>query len=465
MIPYDFKAYQLLHEGALALAEVEAAGVCIDTDYVQRAIRRLTNRIERLDNEMAATKAGQLWAKEFGATRNWNSRPQLCRILFDRLGYERVAIDDGKETDEERTSTDKNALAGIDDPFVKLYLEYVKIQKTLSTNFKGILREVVDGKVHCFFNLHTARTFRSSSDNFNYQNIPVRDAETAQLVRRAFGARPGRQLVEIDIQGAEVRVAACYHKDPVMVDYILDPTKDMHRDMAVELFKLPVAEVSKEVRHRAKNLFVFPQFYGDWWPHCAKNLWGEAAKVRTVSGVLLQNHLRAKGMKTLGSLEPDSVEPRTFADHVRLVEKGFWGERFKVYTQWKQRWYEQYSRRGWFKSLTGFVCQGFMRKNEVINYPVQGSAFHCLLWGLTQLVRHELPRRRMNTIIVGQIHDSIVADVPPEELDDFLGLAQLVFSRMLSKHWPWLIVPIKIEAEVSPVGGSWADKKPYEIKE
>src|SRR5690606_6500640 len=125
-----------------------------------------------------------------------------------------------------------------DHPFVKTYLEIKKLTKAVSTNFRGILREVVDGKVHCFFNLHLVQTYRSSSDSFNYQNIPVREEEIAKLIRRSFVARPGRQIIEIDIKGAEVITAACYHKDPTMLAYIKDPSKDMHRDMAMELYLL-----------------------------------------------------------------------------------------------------------------------------------------------------------------------------------------------------------------------------------
>jgi DNA polymerase I-like protein with 3'-5' exonuclease and polymerase domains len=65
----------------------------------------------------------------------------------------------------------------------------------------------------------------------------------------------------------------------------------------------------------------------------------------------------------------------------------------------------------------------------------------------------------MNTLIVGQIHDSIVADVPAEELSDFLGLVRYVMTERLPREWDWINVPLDVEAEVAPLNGSWADKK------
>jgi DNA polymerase I-like protein with 3'-5' exonuclease and polymerase domains len=69
----------------------------------------------------------------------------------------------------------------------------------------------------------------------------------------------------------------------------------------------------------------------------------------------------------------------------------------------------------------------------------------------------------MKTLIVGQIHDSIVADVPWNELDDFLGLAKEVMTERLRKTWKWINIPLEVEAEVAPLGKSWADKVEYQI--
>lgn len=320
----------------------------------------------------------------------------------------------------------------------------------------------------------------NSSDSPNFQNFPVRDADVGKLIRSCFVPRPGNVLVEMDYAGIEVRISAAYHRDPVMLEYINDPTKDMHRDMAAQIYCIKPEHVSKKARYCAKNQFVFPEFYGSYWGQCAPHLWDSIAKHGLeVDGVSIKKMLRRKGIKSLGEtishykdgrsdLDGRSrgagsgrieTKPGTFMEHIRQVEQDFWGVRFRVYDRWKKRWWDDYMKRGGFKTLTGFWIEGVMKRNDVINYPVQGSAFHCLLWSLIRLQR-ELRRRKMRALIVGQIHDSIVADVPAEELDDFLILAKRIMTKEIRKHWKWIIVPLDIEAEVAE--SNWFEKKPVE---
>lgn len=459
--PATPEAYELLQEGSIALAEVESNGIAIDVDYLERAMRKTKKKVARLVQQLEEDEVMKVWKKTYRGAFKLQSGEQLGKVLFDKMGFEAP-----EKTEKGKYSTDEEALSTIEHPFVQAYLEVKKLQKALNTNLRGLSREVVNGFVHCFFNLHTVQTYRSSSDSFNFQNIPVRDPNLARLIRRCFIPRPGRQLAEIDISGAEVRVATCYHRDPRMIDYILDPTKDMHRDMAMEIYCLPEREISKPIRHCGKNMFVFPEFYGDWYKDCARLLWASVDKIplTTTSGKPLRQHLTEVGLTERGALDPDSdTEEGTFEDHLKKIEHSFWNDRFPVYSQWKRDWYEQYQRQGWFQMLTGFVCHGHMGRNEVINYPVQGAAFHCLLWALIRIVRKELKKRNMQTLVVGQIHDSMVCDVVPSELDEFLAICHKVFTVKLRRHWPWLIVPIEIEAEVAPVGGSWVDKAKYKI--
>lgn len=293
-----------------------------------------------------------------------------------------------------------------------------------------------------------------------------------QLIRRAFVPRRGRQLIETDYSGAEVKVATCYHHDPKMIIDITDPKQDMHKDMAMECYKLSRKEIGdtkqkpwKNTRYAAKNMFVFPQFYGDFYIDCARSLWKAIHRLKlvTADGRSLYEHLKAKGIHDLGSLNPkDPNVMGTFVSHLKAVEHHFWYDRYPVYNQWKQDWYDDYMKKGWFKTLTGFICQGFLRRNQVINYPVQGSAFHCLLWAVIEILK-ELKKQRMKSQIVMQIHDSIVGDVVPEERDDYLQMCKEIMVKRLMKHWDWFVVPMEIEADVAPVDASWADKEPVKI--
>lgn len=454
-VPYDPKAYQLLHEGLQALARVEHTGFKIDETYLASAVKDTNRLIERKQAALMESKVMRVWQDRFRTKTNLGSNQQLGKILFENLGFKCPTM-----TASGQYGTDEDTLGTVDHPFVKDWLAIKKHQKGVQF-LCGVRDQVIDGFLHAVFNLHIVTTYRSSSDSPNFQNIPVRDDWMRNLVRRAFVARKGRRIVEIDYGSVEVRGAYCYHKDPNMRKYLLDKTKDMHRDAAMDCFKLKLEQMTGKIRYSGKNQFVFPQFYGDWWMSCASALWIAAETLETAQGVPLRQHLAKKGITELGAQDRKSYKPEdgTFEAHIQKVEKIFWEDRFSVYAQWKKDWYAEYQANGWFKTLTGFICQGLMGRNEVINYPVQGISFHFLLWSMNRLVLEELDKNHMKTKVIGQVHDSLVSDVPDEELDDYIALATEVMTKKVREFWPWITIPLEIEVDVTPVGGSWVDKK------
>jgi len=472
ILPYTQEAYQLFHEGAIALAEVEHNGIRIDTEYLDNAIATQTARIERLKNRLQKSEVTEIWKNYYKGRTNLNSNDQLGYVLFEIMKYECPEL-----TATGRFKTDEDNLSLVDHPFVKDYLKIKKLEKSLATNLIGIRREVVDGFMHPFFNLHTTVTFRSSSDSPNFQNIPVRNESVKKLVRQAIIARPGRRIVELDYSGIEVAIAACYHKDPTMMSYLKDKSKDMHRDMAMQSYMMPIEEMTnpisqednariKKIRYCGKNMFVFPQFYGDWFLKCAKNLWNAMIQLelKKRDGTPFKEHLYENGITELGEFDPrDKPKKGTFIHHLQEVEKDFWNVRFPIYNKWRKDWFYAYQEKGWMLTKTGFICQGMGERNQIINYPVQGSAFHCLLKSLITL-QNRLKKLKMKSLIIGQIHDSIVSDVPDEELDDFLHLAHQITVDELKQQWKWIIAPLEIEAEVTPVDGNWYQKKEMKIE-
>lgn len=487
MIPHSPEAYQLLHRGALALAQVESHGIRVDRKYLRRALRETQNEIKELQEGLQNSKVGRIWRRTFGAKTNFDATQQLGKILFD---VAKIAESPGR-TEKGQHKTDEDSLVLIKHPFVRDYLKVRKRQKGI--NFlKGIQRELVGQWLRPSFNLHIVKTYRSSSDAPNFQNLPVRDAWLSKLVRRCIIARARHCIVEVDYSGVEVKVAYCLHRDPKMKKYLEDPKSDMHRDSAIRCFKLPKdtppewwkTPEGKAVRHSAKNQFVFPEFYGNYYAACARDMWREihTRKLVAPDGTPMLKWLRSKGIKRLGDQAqrlghddeligpPGPPEKGTFEYHIRQVEDEFWNEDFPVYTQWKKDQYAQYQETGWVQTVTGFIVQGYMKRNEVLNYPIQGPAFHCLLWSLIQLqgcegVKGALRKAGLKAKIIGQIHDSIVADVPEEEVDDFLVVCHDVMVRQLMEHWDWIITPLDIEAEVTPPGGSWVEKVGRDIPE
>ncbi len=466
--PSTYEAYRLVHDGALALARAEQQGIRVDLEYCKKQREELTEKIKLQLKALQKTRLWAAWAKVYGSKANVDSNQQLSYILYEELGLTPPKMSSsGKQgaTDEEALSRLK--LSGLD-----CVLAIRKLRKLRDTYLDAFVREASDdGYIHPFFNLHTVKTFRSSSDQPNFQNIPARDKESMRICRQALYPRPGHQLLEVDFSGIEVAVAACYHKDPTMLKYLSDSKSDLHGDMARQIFLLDSLDRHKYQEHRdlryaAKNGFVFPQFYGDYYANNAANICGivhlpSRGRWKRDQGMMLPpeqihlgEHFIRKGIRSY----------QDFEEHLQKIQEDFWGRKFRKYQQWKDRWVHEYNRKGFFQTLTGFTCSGVMTRNEVINYPVQGSAFHCLLWSFIEI--DKIARQEgWDTRLVGQVHDCVVLDVHPDELEHVAYTVGQVTRRRLPEAWSWIIVPLGVEAELCGVDESWAEKKSFVLPE
>lgn len=443
------RAYNLFHTGMLALSDVESNGICISEDYHIKQSKHLGRRIERLAKKIQESNDVKLWKKETGSNKfNPNSPVQLSKLLFEIKGLKSI-----KKTPTGRDCVDEEVMESLKSkvPFVDNIVQKKKLEKIKTTYIEGFLRESVNGIMRPNFNLHTVRTYRSSSSNPNFQNIPVRDEEAEKITRSGIIPRPGNQIAEIDYAGIEVRVAACYTEDKVLIEYINDSTTDIHRDQAMRLFKLEERQVTKDLRYYAKNQFVFPEFYGDYYKTCATNIWKSTEEKKTADDILVREHMKNEGIGTY----------KQFEKHVKAEEERFW-RKYSGYAKWKDRWIAQYRKDGFIEMLTGFRCDGPLSDNQLLNTPIQGVAFHLLLWSLIELNR-KFKDFGFQSKIIGQIHDSIVLDIYPPEWKTITLLIRKTMTIDIRKHWPWIIVPLDIEAELTPVDGNWYQKKVVEI--
>lgn len=467
--PTLFDAYRFFHEGSVCFAEIEAEGISIDMLALDLALLEIKRRIQKKETKLRKTKVFHQWVQRFGDKTNIDSEAQLGVVLFDVLKMKAAG-----KTRTGKWKTDAAALEKVEHPFIRRFLELKKLKKLHSTYLTGLRREVYNGKLHTSFNLTSAgkeedkkggaSSYRGSSSDPNFQNIPIRDPKVSGIIRPCFIARDGEHLIEIDFAQLEVRISACYNKDPVLMRYICDPTTDMHRDMACEIFLLKPEQVEKKTtRDAAKNQFVFPAFYGSYYKQYTKAIWErmERAKYKLPCGKLLKQHLKEKGITRCGECDPTKQPVKgTFEYHLKQVEDDFWNKRFKKYSQWKKDYYRKYLKRGKFKMYTGFECVEPYRRNQVLNFSVQGSGFHCLLWCIIK-AHKEFKRKGMKTKIVGQIHDCILLSSPPKELQKALTIMHRIMTVDIRKEWKWINVPLEAEADVVPVGKSWNDKAPW----
>lgn len=438
----------------MALAQVEANGFRVDVPYLREAMHTTKARIRRLENKLRGCKEYHLQRRRYGQDCSLGSRDQLAAVLYGDMGYTPGAL-----TSTGKPQLDETALDRVGSKYARGFLRLEKLNKLYGTYLQGLWREVEGDRVHAFFGLHLVRSFRGQSDGPNMQNQPVRDPVQGDIIRRCFIPSPGHAIVEQDYSSLEVMVACALSGDKKLM---YDATEgDMHRDMAAECFMLDPGQVTKATRQATKGDYVFSQFYGDWYMACARNLWDDVQrqKLATVDGVGLYEHLASKGITELGATTSRDPRAGTFAAHIKKVEDRFWNQRFRTYHAWRQKQVaDYYANGGYIDLVTGFRCRGPMEKNQIINYPIQGPAFHCTLWSLTQLVR-EIRRRRMGAKVVCQIHDSIVADVPLDEVPTYVELCREIMCERIREHWRWITVPLEAEAEVATT--CWADKGPY----
>lgn len=468
-------AYTFFQEGVVALSKIEHNGLKVDVPYLTNTIKELDDQIHQNTKEMRNSPFYKKWMRAFGSDTNMDSIQQLGHVLKKEGFTSRFVTEKGKE------QWDEKALSYIQtkEPFIELLLRTKKLKKANGTYLKGILREVdSNGFLHPSYNLAgnffdekqggSALSYRGSSSDPNFQNMPIRNPVMSKYIRRAFIPREGYLGTETDYGQIEVRVSAMYNHDSKLIEYINDPTTDMHKDMACEIFMLKPEQIGKKsTRDASKNIFVFPAFYGSYYVDIARNLWEAMLKREfKIEGTdkLVIDHLREKGIKKLGKCDPgQSPVKGTFEYHIQQVENDFWNVRFKEYTAWKKRTYEQYLKKGYIQMHTGFICKGNYRRNQVLNFAIQGTAFHCLLWSIIQ-IQKAIEKYKMKTKLTGQIHDCFLADVHKKEMQAFLSICRETMTEKIRKAWPWIIVPLETEVDVFDQSQTWHGKTPWECK-
>lgn len=453
------EAYNLLHEGAIALSSMEAAGIRVDQPYLNATIDGTKKAIQGAEYKITQDKDYKVWRKRFGSKTKIGSYEQLGVIIFEEMGHKPT-----KYTPTGRPATDEEAFEDIEVPLVKLFKKAKKLEKVLSTYLLGIQRELDKyGYVHPSYNLNTVSTYRSSCNMPNFQNIPIRDPEQAALIRKCYIPSQGNRLIENDFGQLEFRIAAVHSKDPELIRYNTDPNADIHKDMAKQIFMLNGDQVSRKgTRDCAKNMYVFPTLFGQAYFDIAEAVWKSMHRRKFVmegTDKLVAEYLAEKGITKLGNVPEKGQLPRrgTFMEHIYQLEKRFW-EKFKVHAAWKKSSYEKYVRNNGLMMYTGFAVNGYHKRNDIINYPIQGSSFHCLLWSLIEFTKR-LKKYKMKSRLCGEIHDCILGDVVPKETNTYLDMAHEIMAVELPKKWKWITVPLVTESEVTEIDASWYTKK------
>ncbi|HET8743339.1 MAG TPA: DNA polymerase I, partial [Gaiella sp.] len=224
---------------SVVLADMEQAGIRIETYRMGEITARLAERVEELEAQ-ALELAGEPF--QLGSTQ------QLARILFEKLGL--TAGRKGKTG----YSTDARVLRAIrdDHPIVPVVEEWRELTKLLNTYLLPLpaLIDPADGRLHTTINQAVAATGRLSTTNPNLQSIPVR-TELGRRIRSAFVADEGSRLLSADYSQVELRILAHVSGEPVLRESFARG-EDIHAATASLVFGVPQAELTRSQRDTAK---------------------------------------------------------------------------------------------------------------------------------------------------------------------------------------------------------------------
>lgn len=368
--------YELEIACSETLFRIERNGVLIDAERLAQQSHELGRRIMALEQQ-AFEIAGQPF--------NLGSPKQLGEIFFDKLGMPVV-----KKTATGARSTDEEVLEKLaeDYPLPATLLEHRSLSKLKGTytDKLGQLADPRTGRVHTHYAQAVAVTGRLSSNEPNLQNIPIRTAE-GRRIREAFIAPPGRLIASCDYSQIELRIMAHISGDEALLAAFTEGL-DVHRATAAEVFGIPLAQVSSEQRRYAKTI-NFGLIYGMSSFGLAKSLGISTAAAKNYIDRYFE---RYPGVKR-------------YMDETRVQAK----ERGYVETVFGRRLVlpEINSPNGPRRSAA---------ERAAINAPMQGTAADLIKMAMVQ-VQEVLDRDKPEVLMVMQVHDELVFDLPEGEAD------------------------------------------------
>jgi DNA polymerase-1 len=371
---------------APVLFRMEQAGVRIDLGVLDGLSTRFGAELERVGERIY-----ELAGRRF----NINSPKQLGEILFTHLGLPAPASR-GKG---KAVSTAQDVLERLaeEHEVPRLVLEFRHLSKLKSTYINALPALAdADSRVHTTFQAAATATGRLSSVNPNLQNIPIR-TELGREIRAAFTAAPGTQLLSADYSQIELRLLAHYSGDPLLRKAYFEEI-DIHALTASEVFGVPLAEMDKETRSRAKAV-NFGIVYGI-------SPFGLATQLGIPMG-----------------------EAKAY------IERYF--ERYSGVQAFIEKTLDEARKTGLVRTLFGRIRpipdldsrnpnqRGFAERTAV-NTPLQGTAADLIKLAMITLDR-KLTERGLKTRMVLQVHDELLFEVP---LDETAEIEKLVREEM-----------------------------------
>jgi len=392
------------------LAEMEWSGITIDLPLFSSLKQRFQAEREAVEKQIYEAA---------GVEFNINSNPQLRDILFGKLN---LPVTKRTSTGPSTDAVVLTELAEAGHELPTLLMEYRELSKLENTYLDALPRLVnpKTGRLHTSFNQTVASSGRLSSNDPNLQNIPIR-RELGRDIRRGFIPREGWLLLAADYSQIELRLLAHLSHDPAFVE-AFQSGGDIHRQTAAVIFDVPVADVTSTMRSRAKTI-NFATIYGQGANALSRQLGIEHAEAKEFIARYFE---RFQGVRNY----LDSMV--AFAREHGYVQTIFGRRRY--IPELRER---------------NFNIRAFGER-VAANSPIQGSAADLIKIAMIR-IDDALRTRNLRSKMLLQVHDELVFEVFPEELEQ---VSELVKHEM--EHAAQLSVPLVVDLGV---GKNWLETK------
>lgn len=409
------------------LAEIEMNGFQLDEKRVREVYDEYKSKHARAHHELEQITGGI----------NLNSPKQVAGYLYDHLGFaelkDRRGQPDRTEAGGRRTDSDAleilsaRATTEAQRTFAETYKKFRPLEVQLGQLEKMLACcEQDEGVLYGVLNQAVTQTHRLSSTGAKYK---LQFQNFYRAFKRLFKARKANWLVgEADGAQLEFRIAAHLGRDPVASSDIRNPLFDAHYQTAEQRTRKPRKEITKEERYDAK-------------PHTFKPLFG--------------------GM----SGTPDDV---------RYYK--FFQEKYNGIYQTQEGWAYTVLREKQLRTETGLIFYwpdtkleggtrrggGYIKnRTSIFNYPIQSLATAEIIPIALVYFWHRSKALKLQMMLVNTIHDSIIAELPPEEEGVFRELANFCFTvdcfrYLKSVYGVRFTVPLGCETKV---GDHWGEGK------
>lgn len=399
------------------LAELEYNGIRLDVPRLERMSREMAKQLEEIEQEIY-----KLAGREF----NIASLPQLRQVLFDELKLtpkRKTKITGAASTDQESLEL----LAAEGHALPRKIVEHRQIAKLKGTYVDALplLLNPATGRVHASFNQTVAATGRLSSSDPNLQNIPIR-SEQGGHIRQAFVPEPGWQLLTADYSQVELRLLAHFTGDAELQRAFAED-RDVHGLVAAQIYGVPEKDVQPAMRRVAKTV-NFGVIYG-------MSSHGLAARL----GIPREEAARFIDAYFARYPKVQEYQAKLLEDARRTGHVGTILGRRREFAPANIRPDSTYRQRS-------------QTEREAINMEIQGSAADLMKQAMVNVYRR-LRREDRQARMLLSVHDELVFEVPPDELN---AVATLVNEEMTTAL-P-LSVPLKVDLSV---GTNWLDVEDY----